>query len=53
MSNRNINQSGIASPTLAMRANAPVSNTQGRLHDNCVEGMHSGNPILPFALESC
>lgn len=54
MSNRNINQSGIASPTLAMRANAPVSNTQGRLHDNCVEDIseRSNYPTYPTNFKS-
>jgi hypothetical protein len=36
MSNRVINQSGVAEPTLAIRANSPVFNTEGRPHSNRV-----------------
>jgi hypothetical protein len=36
VSNRVINQSGVAAPTLAVRANAPVFSTEDRTHANRV-----------------
>jgi hypothetical protein len=38
MSNRTINQSSVLAPPLAMRAKAPVCNTEGELYENRVGG---------------
>jgi predicted DNA-binding transcriptional regulator AlpA len=49
MSNRVINRSGIAAPTLAMRANAPVFSAEGRPHGNGVGDIseQSNYPTYP------
>jgi hypothetical protein len=54
MSNRVINQSGVPAPGLAMRANAPVCNTERRPRDNRNEDIsdQSNYPSYPTNLKS-
>jgi hypothetical protein len=54
MSNRIVNHSGVAAPTLAMRANSPVFSKEGRPHDNRDEDIseQSNYPTYPTNLKS-
>ena len=55
MSNRNLNQSGVPAPPLAMRTKAPFLSTEDRLNENRASGVSEQSiyPTYPPTFKAC